>query len=95
MSNELREFRHQIDALDQEIIALLARRFHIAQKVAHIKQQQGIKVRLQDRISAVLENSKLLAVQNNADPEAIYSIYQAIIEATCAFEERKMGETSE
>jgi chorismate mutase len=90
-NTELINFRYEIDAIDSKIVALLAKRFHVAEKVAHFKQEHGLAVRLQDRINAVLDNSVVLAIQNRVDPTAIRAIYQTIIETTCNFEEMKKG----
>lgn len=90
MTATLDGLRVEIDALDEKIVSLLAERLAVASRVAEIKREAGIAVRLQDRIDAVLNRAADLAKQNDAEPEAIRAIYEAVIETTCRFEEAKI-----
>ena len=90
MTVTLDGLRTEIDALDEKIIALLAQRLAVASRVAEIKRKHGIAVRLQDRIAQVLNRAAGLAKENDAEPEAIRAIYEAVIETTCRFEEAKI-----
>ena len=87
MTAKLDGLRAEIDALDGKIVALLAERLAVASRVAEIKRKEGIPVRLQDRIDAVLDRAEALANENGAEPKAIRAIYEALIETTCRFEE--------
>lgn len=91
MTKSLDDLRLEIDALDDKIVALLAERFNIASQVAELKRTRGMAVRLQDRISEVLDRSENLAKQNGAEPKSIRAIYEAVIETTCRFEEARIG----
>jgi isochorismate pyruvate lyase len=87
----LQVFRNEIDAIDKEIVALLARRFGIAEQVAAFKRKQHIAVRLNDRIGEVLDRVSAEATKNATDAESVRTIYQTIIETTCRFEEARIG----
>ncbi len=87
---ELAAHRVDIDKLDSRIVALLAKRFAIASQVADLKRNNGIAVRLEDRINEVLDRAAALAHENGAEAEAIRAIYKTIIETTCLFEEAKI-----
>jgi chorismate mutase len=89
---DLTVFRDEIDALDDEIVKLFARRFGVASQVAAFKRERGIAVRLQDRISEVLDRVEQIAIKNGAEPEAIRTIYQTVIETTCRFEEATIAQ---
>jgi isochorismate pyruvate lyase len=91
----LKDFRKEIDALDSEIVALLARRFAVASKVVELKRLEGIAVRLPDRIEQVLDRVGRLANENGAEPEAIRTIYETVIEMTCLYEEARMGKSAD
>ena len=88
--NPLPKFRKEIDALDDQIVDLLSRRFAIAGEVAAYKAKSGVAVRLEDRIAEVLTRNADRATQNGAEAEAIRAIYKTIIDVTCAFEEGKI-----
>lgn len=91
VTKTLEQLRLEIDALDAQIVALLARRFGVASDVADLKRRDGIAVRLQDRIETVLDGVAELAKKNGAEPEAIRAIYRTVIETTCLFEEAKIS----
>jgi chorismate mutase len=90
---ELAIFRARIDAIDDEIVVLLAKRFGVAGQVAAYKRERGIEVRLQDRISEVLDRVADKASKNGIEAEAVRAIYQTIIETTCRFEEARIGKS--
>lgn len=90
MTKTLADFRVEIDALDGDIVALLAKRFAVASRVADLKRRDGVAVRLQDRIDEVLDRVAALANENGAEPEAIRAIYRTVIETTCLFEEARI-----
>lgn len=89
-TNPLPKFRNEIDAIDDQIVDLLARRFAVAGEVAAYKAKSGVAVRLEDRIAEVLERNARRATKNGAEAEAIRAIYKTIIDETCAFEEAKI-----
>jgi chorismate mutase len=92
-ANPLAEYRKEIDALDDQIVDLLSRRFAIASEVAAYKAMSGIAVRLEDRIAEVLERNANRATKNGAEAEAIRAIYKTIIDVTCAYEEAKISKS--
>ncbi len=89
-ANPLPAYRKKIDAIDDQIVDLLARRFAIANQVAAYKAKSGVAVRLEDRIDEVLMRTSARAKQNGAEAEAIRAIYKTIIEMTCAYEEARI-----
>ena len=94
MTATLDGLRVEIDALDEKIVVLLAERLAVASRVADIKRREGIAVRLQDRIDAVLDRVEALANENGAEPKAVRAIYEAVIETTCLYEEARMGNSA-
>ena len=95
MTKTLPQLRTEIDALDAQIVALLANRFGVASQVAEVKQREGIAVRLPDRIETVLDRVAELAKKNGTEPEAIRAIYRTVIETTCLFEEARIGKSAD
>lgn len=84
---EMKQFRSEIDALDDQIIALLARRYDIVRKVAAHKKEHNIPVVLADRVDEVKENAARIGAGYNLDPEFMRNLYALIIEHACACEE--------
>jgi len=84
---ELKPFRKQIDALDNEIIALFGKRFEIIREVAQLKSQKGIPAVLPDRIDEVRDRCVKMGEEVHLDPEFIYQLYTLIIDHACNLEE--------
>jgi len=53
----LKIFRNQIDTLDKELIALLARRFEIVKQIGIIKKEDNIKPLQEDRWNKLLDDN--------------------------------------
>ena len=90
----LADYRAEIDALDTEIVALIAQRFGIASRVAELKRTEGLPVRMPERINEVLDRVADLAMQKGTEPEAIRAIYTTVIETTCLFEEARITKSA-
>jgi chorismate mutase len=78
----LADYRRRIDALDDELVALLGRRFAIIREVAAVKQAEGIPSFLPDRVTAVI------------DPSFVAALYDLIVGESCRLEERLIQDTA-
>jgi chorismate mutase-like protein len=87
----LAPFRREIDALDEQIIDLLAERFRVVQKVAALKAEAGIAVRLPGRIEEVCARAAELGSRKGLDGAFLRRLYRQIIEETCALEDQLIG----
>jgi chorismate mutase len=83
----LAPLRREIDAVDEQILALISRRFEIVRRVARAKAEHGIAPLLQDRIDIVVGRARKAAEAGAFDPAVAESIYRALIEAAIALEE--------
>lgn len=87
MVEVLAPLRSEIDAIDDEIVALLGRRLAVVHRVAAVKAEAGLPAILPDRIEAV----KALAAERGKayglDPEFVTRLYQMIIDEACRVEE--------
>lgn len=86
----LKTHRGQIDAIDDQILKLLARRFGIVHKVAKIKEKNGLPSYLHDRVVQVRERCVNMGKAYGINPELIRFIYSAIIYESCATEDKLM-----
>jgi chorismate mutase/prephenate dehydrogenase len=71
--------RAQLDAVDRQVLELLAQRMQIVDRVAAYKRAENIQVRDAGREAQLLESRRQLASQLGLDPEAIESIYRQIL----------------
>ena len=79
------EVRTGVDALDRQIVALLARRFRFMDAAARIKPTRD-KVRDEERKSAVLQHVRRDAAAAGAPAEVIAGVYDSLVEASIAYE---------
>jgi chorismate mutase-like protein len=83
----LKPFRHQIDALDDKIVALLGERFDIVRKVAKIKAENDFPSYISDRVVQVRERNAKTGKKYGIDPEFVKMLYSLIIYQSCAVED--------
>lgn len=87
----LDDLRVEIDALDGEIVALLARRMATAHRIAAVKLERGIPVRIPERISKVIERNGALGATHGLDAAYVRAVYTIVIEETCKVEEHLLA----
>ncbi len=85
MSSALADLRIEIDAIDQELLALLNQRARVAEKVGEVKKREGTPFFRPDRVAKVIEK-----VQNsNTGPlktDHIAAIWREVMSACLALE---------
>jgi 4-amino-4-deoxychorismate mutase len=84
----LASLRDQIDAVDAQIVAALARRFAIVDRVAEIKVVESIEMMQPGRVQNVKDRVRCLALQHHVDPDVVEHLYDVIIAETCAYEDK-------
>ena len=74
----MNEIRTEIDALDQEIIKLLGKRFGYVKAAAKFKTSQT-SVRAPERFKAMLDQRRIWAAQEGLSPDAIENMYRDLV----------------
>lgn len=74
MAVELNELRDQIDQIDKQMVALLARRLALVEKVGEVKSQHGLPIYAPDRESAMLASRRAEAESQGVPPQLIEDI---------------------
>ncbi len=71
MSDEsrLEALRHEIEALDEQLVSLLARRLALVEEVGEVKQQLGLPTLDPTREAEVVRRGAELARARGLDPE--------------------------
>ena len=83
--------RLEIDALDSELMALLARRHALIDRAARIKAGNGWPARIPDRVEEVVANIRVHALRHGLDPDLYDRLWRELIEAAIAQEERHLN----
>ena len=74
----MEDIRAEIDALDEQVIALLGRRFQYVQAAAKFKTSET-GVRAPERFAAMLEQRRRWAVQYGLNADAIEKMYRDLV----------------
>lgn len=88
---DMGELRAAIDALDAELVALLAKRFAYIDRAADLKFAAGLPARIPERVEQVIQNIRAHAQDQGLDPDLLDGIWRVIIEASIAREAKAMG----
>jgi len=84
----LAPYRARIDALDDEIVALLGRRYAVVAEVAQLKAEHGISSVQPNRVEEVLSRVRALAKTHGLDPAFVASLYSAMIDHAHVIEDQ-------
>ena len=77
---ELQTLRQHIDAIDEELVALLARRFEVTDQVGELKAKWGLGAVDADRESAQAQRLHLLAGKFCVSPALVNRIFRSIVD---------------
>ena len=77
--NTLDEAREEIDKVDEQIIALIAKRNNYIKQIAHFKTSIE-EVKAEDRISAVISRAREQAISLGLSPNLINDLYVRMID---------------
>lgn len=78
MTQDLTNYRNEIDAIDQQLITALAKRMEIVLKVGAYKKQHKLKPLDATRWQEVIESRKSIAQSLNLSPELIEVLWNSI-----------------
>ena len=92
MQDEMSDVRRVIDELDDELVALLAKRQRQIERAAKVKPSLGIPARVPDRVDEVLARVLAAARREGLSVEVAMNLWNAIIEWSIQYEERLMGD---
>lgn len=87
MTKTLSDYRTQIDALDKELVDLIAKRFAIIDQVAVFKHQHDIPAIIPERVDEVRNNAADYAVSKGLNRELISRFWQMMIDEACVREQ--------
>jgi 4-amino-4-deoxychorismate mutase len=84
---ELSEFRRQLDVLDEELMRLLSRRFHICRAVAEYKASADIPMMQSARVAEVKQRALGRATDGGVGQKFTSDLYDLIISEACRIED--------
>jgi isochorismate pyruvate lyase len=91
MEENLSGLRQQIDALDGELVQLLARREKLVQQVLVVKRANNIPARIKSRVDQVINNAASRAEALGANPDLARAVWTPMVDWFCDHEERELA----
>lgn len=85
------EIRAEIDRLDREIVALLARRAACIDRAVAVKRRERLPARIDARVDEVIANAREAAAGQGLDPDLAEAMWRHLVEWSIAREERRLG----
>jgi isochorismate pyruvate lyase len=86
------ELRTEIDRIDAELVALIARRVACIDRAVELKRAVGLPARIGPRVEQVAGNARAAAATWGLDPAAVEALWRTIIEWSIARETKALGE---
>jgi chorismate mutase-like protein len=83
----LAPYRARLDVIDEQIVALLGKRFDVIREVAELKAEHGIAPVQPDRIEEVVARARAKAEHAGVDPKLVEQIYRTMIEEAIKLED--------
>jgi isochorismate pyruvate lyase len=75
----IQEIRGAIDNIDKEIIRLIGQRLNYVKEIVKFKNKDRNSIVAKERYDEVIENRRMLAVENGLNPDLIENIYKSLI----------------
>ena len=76
----IQEVRECIDAIDNQVVELLAKRFEYVKAVVPFKQKTAEGIIAQERKEQVLRDRRVLAEKHGLNPDTIEEMYKLLIQ---------------
>lgn len=90
-NSEMPGLRARIDALDAQLIALLAERSALIDEAARIKTREQLPARIDSRVEEVAANARRLADAQGLDPDLAESLWRMMMDHFIAQEDRVLS----
>lgn len=84
------ELRVEIDALDRELVGLLAQRIGYVERAAQLKRLAKLPARIESRVEEVVRNVRAVASEAGLDPQLAETLWRDMIDWAIAHEEALM-----
>jgi isochorismate pyruvate lyase len=91
MQDEMSDVRRVIDEIDDELVALLAKRQRQIERAAKVKPALGIPARAPERVNEVLARVLGASRREGLSVELAMNLWTTIVEWSIQYEERLMG----
>jgi isochorismate pyruvate lyase len=89
-NSDLKVLRAQIDAVDDELLAVLGKRQALVERVIAVKVRDNLPARIPERVTEVVGRVMQEAPKCGTSPDLAKTVWNAMINWFIAFEEKAM-----
>lgn len=89
--HNMAELRVEIDRLDGDIVAMLARRVGYIDRAAELKPAEGLPARIESRVEEVVARVRTRAAAEGLDPDLVEALWRRMIDWSIDREEKILG----
>jgi isochorismate pyruvate lyase len=89
--HELLSARSEIDAIDKDLVNLLARRQKVVERVIEIKKLHGLPARMSDRVGEVIDNATRQAEKSGVDTGLVRAFWTLMVDWFVQMEEQQLA----
>jgi len=89
-SLSLEALRERIDAVDNELLAVLGKRQALVAQVIAVKERDMLPARIPDRVTEVVDRVMQEAPKHGTSPDLAKAVWTAMIEWFITFEEKAL-----
>ncbi len=89
------DLRARIDALDAQLITLLAERSGLIDEAARIKERENLPARIDSRVEEVAANARRMAAAHGLDPDLADRLWRLMMDHFIAQEDRHLSRLGE
>ena len=90
--NDMSDLRAQIDALDEDLVALFVERAGYIDRAIALKQENGLPARIPERVEEVVTNAGDRAEAAGLDRELVERLWRQLVEWSIAREAQVIRE---
>lgn len=90
---DLDQLRREIDAIDQQLVELLARRNRVTARVGEHKRDRGLSLYVPERESALIEARRRQALDAGADPDMVEDVLRRVMRGSYTSQETSLPAT--
>ncbi len=87
----LEELRERINAVDDELLAVLGKRQALVEQVIAVKERDKLPARIPERVTEVVDRVMQEALKRGTSPGLARAVWIAMIDWFIAFEEKALS----
>jgi isochorismate pyruvate lyase len=87
----LQDLRGEIDRIDGGLVALLAERMGIVERVIAVKARDNLPALIPDRVEDVVAHVRAEAASKGLQPDLAETVWRNLIDWVCRYEARHLG----